>query len=188
MNGKIKSRWVIKPLVILILLGTCIFSTASTSGTMAAGIHPVVLVHGLESSAERWLEPGTIYHALEAYGYDMSFVKRFSYPNGLDGHEDGTASIYPTAEKLAAEVAELSQASQLAGGSGEVDVVMHSLGGLITRQYLSQHVSDHKIGKFIDIGTPHSGSAFIAFYNLSAEEISYELSGKTVLSWVSKGL
>ena len=42
-------------------------------------------------------------------------------------------------------------------GAEEVDIVAHSMGGLVTKEYLNNY-NDNKINKFIDIGTPHTGS------------------------------
>ncbi len=42
-------------------------------------------------------------------------------------------------------------------GADKVDIVAHSMGGLVTKSYLRKFGGD-KIRKFIDIGTPHLGS------------------------------
>ncbi len=42
-------------------------------------------------------------------------------------------------------------------GSEKVDIVAHSMGGLVTKSYIKNFGAD-KIGKFIDIATPHLGS------------------------------
>lgn len=42
-------------------------------------------------------------------------------------------------------------------GSSKVDVVAHSMGGYVIKNYLKKY-PDNNIDKFIDIGTPHSGS------------------------------
>ncbi|MCR4279312.1 MAG: alpha/beta hydrolase [Candidatus Zambryskibacteria bacterium] len=42
-------------------------------------------------------------------------------------------------------------------GAEEVDLVVHSMGGLVVKKYLKDYGGD-SIGKFIDIGTPHTGS------------------------------
>ena len=135
-----------------------------SSEAQGTKVHPVVLVHGLGSTADRWYEHGTIYYTLQADGYDMNLVLPFAYPPG-PGQEDSCGDVRRIAERLAQEVDRLSQTSVQAGGPAEVDVVVHSLGGLVTRQYLSQHLSDHNVGKFIDIGTPHQGSMLMVAYN-----------------------
>src|SRR3989338_885496 len=43
-------------------------------------------------------------------------------------------------------------------GSDKVDIVAHSMGGLVVEYYLSQHPTDHSIAKLILIGTPYLGA------------------------------
>lgn len=44
------------------------------------------------------------------------------------------------------------------GSARRVDVVVHSMGGLVVRAYLQHYKSDHRIGKIVFCGTPHLGS------------------------------
>ena len=41
--------------------------------------------------------------------------------------------------------------------NGKVDIISHSLGGLVARSYITQN-SDHKVDKLVTIGTPHQGA------------------------------
>lgn len=41
--------------------------------------------------------------------------------------------------------------------SDKVDIVAHSMGGLLAKYYI-KHIGTDKVGKFIDIGTPHLGA------------------------------
>ncbi len=50
-------------------------------------------------------------------------------------------------------------------GSEKVDIIAHSMGGLVTKSYIKTF-SGNKIGKFIDIATPHLGAPS-AFKTLS---------------------
>ena len=42
--------------------------------------------------------------------------------------------------------------------SEKINIVAHSMGGLLTKYYLSKYTSEGKVDKFIDIATPHLGS------------------------------
>jgi pimeloyl-ACP methyl ester carboxylesterase len=127
--------------------------------------HPVILVHGIAGQASTyWIEQQnqrSIYQVLEADGYNMEFVKILVYPLDSTGLEDTYADISLSADKLKIEIDELLALS----GSQTIDIVAHSLGGLITRQYISQYLDDHHINKFIDLATPHSGSGLMNAYN-----------------------
>ena len=161
------------------------FSATSLTAYQQAKVRPVILVHGLGSTFDRWHDSGTVYHALQADGYDISLVRAFAYPDG-PGQEDSTGDVRIIAEGLAQEIASLSQASQAAGGPADVDLVVHSLGGLVTRQYLAQRPGDHHVGKFIDIGTPHSGSVLMAIYNHEMDDLADDLADVPVLDWVTR--
>ena len=129
--------------------------------------HPVILVHGLGSTMDTWTDKATIYQSLQAAGYDMQLVEPFAYPPG-PGQENPAEDIMLIGHRLMGRVEALSQLSVARGGSPRVDIVAHSLGGLATRYLLSRSALDAngtiyrqgQIGKFIDIGTPHSGSSF----------------------------
>jgi len=121
----------------------------------------IFFVHGLSAQSKDSWQDGTIKQVLEENDYQGKLIV-FSYPpleNSSD--EDTHANIIDSAQKLAVEIEDESKMVC----SGEVHVIAHSLGGLITRQYLSTHMQNHKIGKFIDIATPHSGSAYIDIFN-----------------------
>ncbi len=145
--------------------------TAISAGQQTLKEHPVVLVHGLNSTMDTWTDKTTIFHSLQDAGYDMTLVERFAYPAG-PGQEDGSGDVTLIAHRLMAQIEALSQRSVAQGGPARVDIIAHSLGGLATRYLLGRSTSDGngaiytdgRIGKFIDIGTPHSGSGIADAY------------------------
>ncbi|MEI8337801.1 MAG: hypothetical protein WCF92_01485 [bacterium] len=56
-------------------------------------------------------------------------------------------------EKLSVFIEDVLQKT----GSQKVDIIAHSMGGLVTKSYIKTF-SGNKIGKFIDIATPHLGA------------------------------
>ena len=56
-------------------------------------------------------------------------------------------------EKLSVFIEDILQKT----GSEKVDIIAHSMGGLVTKSYIKTF-SGNKIGKFIDIATPHLGA------------------------------
>ena len=170
-----KNLLALKTLIIILILAHLLSSEPNVINAQNLKIHPVILIHGINASFDDWRNnPNGIYYTLQADSYDMRFVLEFAYPPG-EINEDSDGDIYAIAQKLDQEIENLSQQSLLAGGPAQVDIVAHSLGGIITRQYLSQNLTDHKIGKFIDIGTPHSGSAWIDVYNGGVEILADQI-------------
>jgi len=128
--------------------------------------HPVILVHGFTGQYDEW-DDQTIYKVLNEQCYNMEMVTRFEYPPPLgqsDG-EDSTGDIVRIAGKLATDIDDLIQRSRLQGGPAYVDIIAHSMGGLITRQYLGEHPTNHRVRKFIELGVPNTGVYLLAWNN-----------------------
>jgi len=66
---------------------------------------------------------------------------------------DWRLNIGVSASKLKEKIDEV----KLQTGVDKVDIVAHSMGGLIVKKYLADF-GGSSIGKFVDIGTPHTGS------------------------------
>lgn len=109
----------------------------------AHGERAVLLIHGLD-------EPGTIFDDLEralvAAGRPFH---RFEYPNDQ--------SIAPSADLLAGALTTLREQ-----GVQRIDIVAHSMGGLVARDALTRPDLDRSnwpdIDRFIMVGTPNQGS------------------------------
>lgn len=63
------------------------------------------------------------------------------------------SSPYPLIKSLKDKVEEVKQKT----GTDKVDIVAHSMGGLVAKQYINFYGSS-SVDKFIDIGTPHLGA------------------------------
>ncbi|MFF8842484.1 esterase/lipase family protein [Streptomyces sp. NPDC015127] len=66
-----------------------------------------------------------------------------------------TCDIRTAAELLGRHVEEICART----GQREVDIVGHSLGGLIARYYVQRLGGDHRVRTLVTLGTPHSGTA-----------------------------
>jgi len=105
----------------------------------------VLLVHGLD-------EPGDIWDDLAPALHEAGHVAaRFEYPNDQ--------AIAPSADLFMNALRALGEA-----GTEEIDVVAHSMGGLVARDALTRTQVDRagwaKIRTLVMVGTPHAGSAF----------------------------
>jgi pimeloyl-ACP methyl ester carboxylesterase len=123
--------------------------------------HPIIFIHGLGGRPSDWenKEANRDYVGfLEDIGLDRNFFHLYSYADyNHDGVYDWEGDINGIASDLPTVVEELSEKSKEVGGDGKVDVVAFSLGGLVSRAYFASSSFSHKIGKFIDIATPHQG-------------------------------
>jgi pimeloyl-ACP methyl ester carboxylesterase len=122
---------------------------------------PVLMVHGLNSSAGTWVEGGALSmrSALEKVD-GIRVTSAFDY-NNVHNEWVTNKDIGP---KLADTIDCLSQASRKSGGAGKVVVVAHSMGGLAARYAANQVVNGRRIvdelGLVITMGTPHLGSNY----------------------------
>jgi pimeloyl-ACP methyl ester carboxylesterase len=141
----------------------------------------VVLIHGLDDPGWMWDE---VAPALHGAGY---VVARFEYPN------DGP--IADAADRFAMSLMRLKQM-----GVQRVDIVAHSMGGLVTRDVLtrdSYYGGDGTGGgrfpavdRFIMCGTPNHGSELARLRGVSEvkEQITRVFSGEgTLLGGMTDG-
>jgi pimeloyl-ACP methyl ester carboxylesterase len=125
----------------------------------AAVTNPVVLVHGLNSSPRKWAP------YLGADGF-LATIGRQGFAVG-DGQVPGAlrtgSDLEPFAEtNTIAENAEILR-DYIAGvkrrtGADQVDVVAHSMGGLISRYYIDRLMGDRDVERLVMLGTPNGGS------------------------------
>ena len=130
------------------------------SVTVAVAPRPVVLVHGFLASAEG---------AWSAYKGESGFLS----PLGLtgyavgDGQVEGKLSVgdprspQQTTNTIAENAQELSR--YLTGvkrltGAEEVDLVAHSMGGLISRYYIDRLMKGRDVAQLLMVASPHGGS------------------------------
>ncbi|MER5751658.1 alpha/beta fold hydrolase [Streptomyces sp. NPDC002088] len=72
-----------------------------------------------------------------------------------------TCDIRTAAELLGRHVEEICERT----GSGQVDIVGHSLGGLIARYYAQRLGGDLRVRTLVTLGTPHSGTRAVPLAN-----------------------
>jgi len=103
---------------------------------------PIVLVHGWNGSEFSWPEARVLAGLEQKLDRDIYY---FSYRTGL------ITSRFPPIEILEEEL------ERFLHNFRRVDIVAHSMGGLLIRQYL-QHHPDHHIRRLVFLATPHFGT------------------------------
>lgn len=125
---------------------------------------PVVLVHGMWSKADVWTE-GHFIETLKERGITNVHAADYREYSALTYAIDNPESIYSRTAVKGAIRAALAQYRADSIVATQVDIVGHSLGGLVSRSFSQQ--ADFKIPgnynkgyfhKLITIGTPHRGS------------------------------
>ena len=123
--------------------------------------NPVVFLHGYQLNSSflpyktagisTWEKITDLLVSDAGYSGDNLFIP--SYYSDEWGFTNDS-SIQEIAYRFAQEITELSQDL----GNQPVDIVGHSMGGLIVRAMLTYNMIDKKyLGKFITLATPHYG-------------------------------
>lgn len=127
---------------------------------------PVVLIHGMWSSPQVWSEGG-FDKALEKAGFGNIALADYSTNSSNTFDPQSQESSYGRNALLKSMEEGLATYRQKEIAATQVDVVGHSLGGLIARSLSQQYYytnpeNFHKgyFHKLITLGTPHRGSPF----------------------------
>jgi triacylglycerol esterase/lipase EstA (alpha/beta hydrolase family) len=127
--------------------------------------HPVVLVHGTwENRYDNW---ASLSPRLKSAGYCVFALNYGDDANsalGLLPPLKGTGDIAESAKELAAFVDEVRDAT----GVDEVDIVGHSQGGLMARQYLRFEGGASEVRKLVTLGATHHGTTLSSIGTLGA--------------------
>jgi pimeloyl-ACP methyl ester carboxylesterase len=120
---------------------------------------PVVLVHGFGSDYSTWLSylgpSGFLAHAgLAGYAVGDRQVEGTMHAGSLFNPRLRTNTIADNAAALAQYITNVKALT----GAEQVDLVVHSMGGLISRYYIDRLMQDRDVAQLIMLGTPHGGS------------------------------
>ena len=125
---------------------------------------PVILLHGLWSTKEK-METHKIYRDLNTRFYTMAIEYNGGWSNGF-------GDIKQYALNLSKEIDAIKGYTN----AEKVDIVAHSMGGLVARWYI-QKWNKNDVGKLIMIGTPNHGSELANFQGYALLLITTKLFG-----------
>ena len=125
---------------------------------------PIVMAHGLWSNAAAWAEYPVYMREIHSFawrGYAVGADPEHGKMNTGEspGNSGATNTVYQNAQELAKQV----KFAREENNAWHVDIVAHSMGGLISRQYINTfmpQVFDNKpeVTHLVMLGTPNQGS------------------------------
>jgi pimeloyl-ACP methyl ester carboxylesterase len=136
---------------------------------------PILFIHGFNGDPGDWTDGGFRQYLLERGDLDPGLVRLFRYGVAEDGTYNNRGDLRPIAARLAGvglnnkdrltcSVDQLSADSVARGGPSQVTLIAHSLGGIISRYYLSRTAPEEfgtvyrgNVGRLITIASPHRG-------------------------------
>jgi pimeloyl-ACP methyl ester carboxylesterase len=121
---------------------------------MLASLNPLTTF--LDQPSDLWI------YALGARGYYSSLIQQFEASGFLENRDVFTAHYdwrKPVAENVATYLKPVIDQAKSASVSGKVDIVAHSMGGLLARSYIQGEDYENDIDQLITLGTPHLGAA-----------------------------
>jgi len=129
---------------------------------------PILFVHGWSSASHAFL---FIYLALKRRGFKNMYFMTYR-------------PIFADARKLAGQVAEKIDFVREKTGASRINVISHSMGGVLTRYAIKNGGADGKVETLIALGGPHMGSRAAAFIPLGKNtlQMAYKSSFMTDLA------
>lgn len=109
---------------------------------LAHNPRPIVLVHGIIHNRSAFL---TLQNRMRKLGWENIYTINYSTFHG---------NILQMVEELSERVNSVLAKT----GAKQVDIVAHSLGGLVSRTYMSLGDGRGKVSRLVTLGTPHQGT------------------------------
>ena len=97
-----------------------------------------------EFTKQNYVEGQTLF----TFPYDWRYGASGKYPSTSSGQ------VLTNADLLAKKIQDIMAQT----GANKVDVIAHSMGGLIVKEYAMNHPTDNHIGKAVFVGVPNTGA------------------------------
>ncbi|KKP56343.1 MAG: hypothetical protein UR80_C0016G0007 [Parcubacteria group bacterium GW2011_GWB1_35_5] len=136
----------------------------SGSEPQPQSINPVIIIPGIMGSAykngELVIDPilhtyDDLIATLEANGYEKN---KDLFPFPYEWRDSNVITANLLKDKIAEVKASCSAAALADIDCSKVDIVAHSMGGLVARQYIQSGQYQNDVDQLIFLGTPHKGS------------------------------
>ncbi|AFS78098.1 putative lecithin:cholesterol acyltransferase [Gottschalkia acidurici 9a] len=151
--------------------------------------NPIIFLHGIFGSIGDSIIPGTgdLDFGIAEFAYRpiINTLNEMGYEEGKNlfiAYYDWTKSnVYSAKNYLIPTIQKAKEVT----GCRKVDIISHSMGGIVGRAYAQSNLYQNDIDKFIMIGTPNAG-AIGAYYFWSGGEIPYEKIENNILYKIIK--
>jgi triacylglycerol esterase/lipase EstA (alpha/beta hydrolase family) len=104
--------------------------------------HPILLVHGIMHNRSAFI---ALKRKMQKLGWDNLETLNYATHHG---------HIFQMIKELEEKVEKLREETQ----SAQIDIVAHSLGGIVARAYMSLGEGRGKVRRLVTLGTPHQGT------------------------------
>ena len=135
-----------------------------------ADYDPIVFVHGYSGST--LVNFSSMISNFKAAGYPSNRLYYYTY-NSLPGVISGA---YTLRDKVNSVLA--------ATGKTKVDIISHSMGGLVARYYMKYLGGASKVKQLVNVATPHNGTAW-AYLDLFTQAAKDMRPGSSLLNSIS---
>ncbi|MEO6452642.1 MAG: T9SS type A sorting domain-containing protein [Ginsengibacter sp.] len=112
---------------------------------------PVLMLHGVWSDGNAFKEMRDYLLSNGVYKYKDFEVSNPSYTNDVSFGENKDVALYAARDLI-------EKCANNKMSVGKVDIVAHSMGGILARVFLQNDYYENTIHKLITLNTPHSGS------------------------------
>jgi pimeloyl-ACP methyl ester carboxylesterase len=134
-------------------------SLLASSAALPVAARPVVMVHGFSSNWQAWeryLGPDGYLASIGVPAYAVGDGQFEGVMN--TGRIDQPTGRTNTIAENAAILSEYIEAVKKHTGAQKVDLLGHSMGGLISRYYIDRLMGEEGVGQLIMLGSPMAGS------------------------------
>jgi triacylglycerol lipase len=114
---------------------------------LAKNPRPILLVHGIIHNRSAFM---SLQRRMEKVGWENVFTMNYNTFHG---------NILQMVEELGRKIEMVLKKT----GSDQIDIVAHSLGGIVGRTYMSLGEGRGKVRRLITLGTPHQGTQLSFF-------------------------
>ncbi|MBO8200964.1 alpha/beta fold hydrolase [Streptomyces smyrnaeus] len=139
-------------LALAVLLASALTLPAASAQPNQRHAHrPIIFVHGYKSNSGVW---DSMVSYAERYGYKSDELYRFDYRNKTPGN----TSITTLGRDLRDFIKDRERNILGKSPDGKVDIIAHSMGGLVARAYLKGYEGTKVTKHFVSMGSPHHGT------------------------------